>query len=220
MNLVRRLTPVRLLGACTLATLLLSVFAFENTAQAQTPQYSFALASGGNAIPFNPNLSTSWQKWQSYYNAGLFTGAYAGNITSVFFQRNAATSGTTYSNFGVYIGQSTLTTFPTNAFFSPMTQGLYATSYTIPAGAAGTWFQINLTTPVYYDPSQTLIVQICSEGVTAGTGFAINDGAAATVPNVTRMYGGPLGCSTTAPAGYSASYRANFGFNLSPALPN
>jgi hypothetical protein len=189
-------------------------------AQTVTPQYSFTLATGGNHIPFNPNLSATWQKWQQYYNAGLFTGAYAGNITKVYFMRSSATSGTTYSNFGVYIGQSTLTTFPTNQFFTPVTQGLFAQSYTIPAGAAGTWFEIQLTTPVYYNPAQTLIVQICSDGVTAGAGFAIRDGAAAASPNVTRMWGGGSGCNTTSPSGFSSSYRANFGFDLNPALPD
>ncbi len=192
----------------------------NNSAQAQTPPYYYGLATGGNNIPWNPNISASWQKWQGFYAAGLFTGAYAGNISKVYFQRYQATSATTFTNFGVYLGQSTLTTFPTNQFFSPMTQGLSAASYTVPAGAAGQWFEIQLTTPVYYDPSRTLIVQICSEGVSAGAGFAVYDGGSHTVPNVGRIYGGPLGCSTTTPSGYSSSYHANFGFYLSPALPD
>ncbi|MCZ7556429.1 MAG: hypothetical protein M5R41_08515 [Bacteroidia bacterium] len=199
---------------------MLFCIAFDGEVQAQTPQYYFGSATGGNNIPFNPNLSTSWQKWQGYYNAGLFTGAYAGNITSVYFQRWQATSGTTFSNFGVYIGQSSATTFPTNQFFTPVQQCLYQASYTIPAGATNTWFQIVLTTPFYYNPNQTLIIQICSEGVTAGAGFAMLDGAAASSPNVTRMWGGPGGCNATSPSGSSSSYRANFGFNLSPALPD
>jgi hypothetical protein len=222
MNLFHRRSLVRLLGVCTLFITVFTVLMIDNTAEAQTvtPQYSFNLATGGNAIPFNPNISTTWQRWQGFYNAGLFTGAYAGNITKVYFMRSGATSGTTYSNFGVFIGQSNLTTFPTNQFFTPVTQGLFAQSYTIPAGASGTWFEIQLTTPVYYNPNQTLIIQICSEGVTGGTGFAMMDGAAHTVPNVGRIFGGPGGCNATTPSGFTSSYRANFGFDLSPALPD
>jgi hypothetical protein len=63
-------------------------------------------------------------------------------------------------------------------------------------------------------------VQICSDGVSAGTGFAVRDGAPHTVPNVGRIYGGGSGCNTTTPSGYSSSYRQNFGFDLNPALPD
>ena len=189
-------------------------------AQTVTPSYSFSLATGGNNIPWNPNVSTTWQKYQGFYEANLFTGAYSGNITKVYWQRSSSTSGTTFTNLGIYLGQSSATTFATNQYFTPVSQAFYAASHTIPAGNAGEWFVIDLTTPFYYNPNQTLIVQICSDGVPAGTGFAVRDGASHTVPNVGRIYGGGNGCATTTPSGYSSSYRMNFGFDLNPALPD
>ncbi|PLX31411.1 MAG: hypothetical protein C0600_05800, partial [Ignavibacteria bacterium] len=190
---------------------------------AQTPSYYYGSATGGNNIPWNPNVSTTWQKWQGFYGPGAFTGAFPGNITKVYFQRYQATGGTTFSNFGVYIGQSTSSTFSTSSWYTPVTQALYASSYTIPAGNTGQWFEITLTTPVYYNPNQALIVQICSNGVTGGSGFAVMDGGPAPgnpAPNIGRLYGGGSGCSTAAPSGSSGSYHQNFGFDIAPATPD
>ena len=208
-------------GLTALGGVLLGLLFMTGPLQAQvTPSYSYSGATGGNWIPFGMHISSSWQKWQGFYEPNLFTGAYAGNITKVYFQRSSASSGTTYSNFGVYLGQSTSQNFPTNQFYTPMTQALYASSYTIPAGAAGEWFVINLTTPVYYNPNQTLIVQICASGITSGTGFPTRDGGSHTIPNVGRIYGGGSGCATATPSGSTTSYRKNFGFDLNPALPD
>ncbi|MBE0646013.1 MAG: hypothetical protein IH600_18165, partial [Bacteroidetes bacterium] len=211
-NVTRR----RGLGFIVFLTVML--FCFGPQASAQTPQYSYGLATGGNAIPWNP-ISTTYQKWQGFYSAGMFTGAYAGNITKVYFQRYSASSGTTYSNFSISIGQSSSTTFSTGQWFTPMTTALSAATYTIPAGAANAWFEIQLSTPVYYNPNQALIIQVCSSGLSAGSGITIRDGGSMTSPNVGRLYGGP-GCTAATPSGYTASYRQNFGFDLSPALPD
>jgi hypothetical protein len=189
-------------------------------AQTVTPSYYYSGATGGNYIPFGMHLSTSWQKYQGFYQANYFTGAFPGNITKVYFMRYYATTGTTYGNFQVSIGQSSATTFPTNAFYTPVTQGLSTASFTVPSGAAGTWFEIPLTTPVYYNPSQTLIIQVCASGITGGTGFPMYDGGSHSVPNVGRIYGGGSGCATTSPSGYTSSYHANFGFDIAPATPD
>ncbi|MBE0645835.1 MAG: right-handed parallel beta-helix repeat-containing protein, partial [Bacteroidetes bacterium] len=205
-------------GLGFIVLLIAMFFGFGLHASAQTPQYYYDLATGGNAIPWNP-ISTTFQKWQGFYSANMFTGAYAGNITKVYFKRYSASTGTTYSNFSVSIGQSASTTFSTSAWFTPMTTALSAATYTIPSGAANTWFEVQLSTPVYYNPNQTLIIQICSSGLSAGTGITALDGGAMTSPNVGRLYGGP-GCTAATPSGYTASYRQNFGFDLNPALPD
>jgi large repetitive protein len=199
------------------AVLAFILFAGIIPAHAQTPQYSFNLATSPNHIPFNPTVTYIYQKHQGFYNAGLFTGAPAGYITRVYWQRAAISTATTYANCGFYLGQSTQTTFSTTQFFSPMTQCFSAASHTIPAGGNAQWFSIQLQTPFYYDPTQTLITQFCSDGLLSGSGIVVRDGAIATVTNVGRMWGGP-GCSAT-PAN-SDFIRMNFGFDMGPAHLN
>ncbi|PLX26372.1 MAG: hypothetical protein C0600_10950, partial [Ignavibacteria bacterium] len=194
-----------------------------SSVEAQTPSYYYNSATGGNYIPFGMHISTSWQKWQGHYGPGAFTGAFPGNITKVYFMRAANTGGTTYQNFGVYIGQSSSNTVSTSSWYTPVTQALYASSFTVPSGNNGTWFEIPLTTPVYYNPNQMLIIQVCASGIIGGTGFPMRDGGPAPgtpAPNVGRLYGGGSGCATTAPSGSTTNYHANFGFDIAPATPD
>lgn len=184
---------------------------------AQTPQYSFSVGTAPNNIPFNPAPTVTWQKYQGFYNAGLFAGAPAGYITKVYWQRGLTSTATTYANCEFSLAQSTQTTFSTTQFFTPMTVCFSAASHTIPAGSASQWFSIQLQTPFYYDPSQTLITQFCSDGILSGGGINVLDGGVAAVTNIGRIWGGP-GCSAT--PYNSAIIHQNFGFDITPGQVN
>jgi hypothetical protein len=184
-------------------------------AHAQIPQYYVGNGSGGNAIPFGAGTTTTWQKWQGFYTPGELVGAYPGNITKVYFRRSAANGGT-YTNFRVSIGQIAGTTYPTTTFHSPMTQGYFAATYTLPAGTIGDWFGIQLQTPVYYNPFQSLVIEICFDANPV-SGPAVYTFTTSAPQNIARLYGGP-GCSGT-PSG-SSQTRSDFGIDMNPAMPD
>ena len=217
MNRFQLLLRTAVLPACCL---LLAVFMLPETAEAQTsPSYYVSNTGSCNAIPLRP-ITTSWQKAQFVFAPNMFSGSYAGNITRIYFQRcdNTYTGGT-YSNFKVSLGQSSSSSISPNSFHSPMTTCLSSSSYTIPNGTINTWFAIDLTTPFYYDPTQTLFVELCMSGYSGGTN--IHHAYNYSYPNapwIGRIYGGP-GCSASAQ--YSTqNYIPSFGFDMNPALPD
>ncbi|MDX9758330.1 MAG: hypothetical protein RBU27_04135, partial [Bacteroidota bacterium] len=181
---------------------------------AQTPQFSYGTGTTANNIPFNP-IFNNFYKHQGLYAAGLFSGAPAGYITKVYWRRAATSTATTYANAEVSLAQTTQTTFPTTHFFSPMTSCFSAGAHTIPAGGYNEWFSITLQTPFYYDPAQTLIVQFCSDGKTAGGGIPVWIGSAPSVVSPGRIWGGP-GCSAPLYQYSNGSYQV-FGFDIGPA---
>jgi large repetitive protein len=186
---------------------------------AQTPQYSFGNGISANNIPFNPAVfPIAFQKHQGFYSAGLFTGAPAGFITRVYWQRGTTSTATTYANAAFFLEQSTQTTFPTTQFFSPMTQCFFAASHSIPAGVAGQWFSIQLQTPFYYDPGKMLITQFCSDGMTSGGGINIRNGSAVVPYSTSRIWGG-LGCNGSL-YNYQIDSYQNFGFDIVPGQLN
>ena len=203
------------LAAAVLASLLIAGII---PAHAQTPQYSFGNGISANNIPFNPIFPIAFQKHQGFYSAGLFTGAPAGYITRVYWQRGTFSTATTYANAAFFLEQSTQTTFPTTQFFAPVTQCFSAASHTIPSGGIGEWFSIQLQTPFYYDPGKMLITQFCSDGMTSGGGINIRNGSAVIPNSTSRMWGG-LGCNGTL-YNYAIDSYQNFGFDMGPVHLN
>ena len=182
---------------------------------AQTPQFVCGGGTGGNYIPFAPSSSpATYSKWQGFYVAGNFPGAYSGLITKVYFQSYAAYNSTTYANARISFAQTTSTTFSTTAWHSPMTQAFFATSVTLPAVAINGWFSFTLQTPYPYNPSQSLVIEFCSDSHTGDARAALT-AAGTSPPNIHRIYGG-TGCNGSV-AGAGAGTRTNFGFDLSSA---
>ena len=183
--------------------------------QAQIPQFYVGNGTGGNAIPFGAGTTTTWQRWQGFYTPGELIGAYPGNITKVYFRRSSATAGS-YTNFRVSLGQIAGTTYPTTTFHSPMTQGYFAATWALPAGTIGDWFGIQLQTPVYYNPAQSLVIEICFDSNPV-SGPSVYTFTTSAPQNIARLYGGP-GCAGT-PSG-SSQTRSDFGIDMNPAMPD
>jgi hypothetical protein len=183
------------------------------TLDAQTPQFSHAsTANSNNIFPFQ---STSTTKVQQNFMPNEFPGAYAGNITTVYFRRNTASSATTYTNLKVWLGLNPANAWPsTTSFYTSVTQHLNAATFAIPAGAAGDWFAIPLTTPFYYNPAQAFAIIVCHEGYTGG-GIQIRS-SSMTTPPMRRLWAN--GCNTT--TGSTDGNWYDFGIDMNPTLPD
>ena len=191
----------------------ISILAVPASLIAQTPQFSHAsTANSNNIFPFQ---STSTTKVQQNYMPNEFPGAYAGNITTVYFRRNTTSSATTYTNLKIWLGLNPANAWPsTNSFYTSVTQHLNAATYAIPAGNAGDWFAIALTTPFYYNPSQAFAIIVCHEGYTGG-GIQIRS-SSMTTPPMRRLWAN--GCNTT--TGSTDGNWYDFGIDMNPTLPN
>ncbi len=184
------------------------------TALAQTPQYTTTgnLGTGANVFPFG---STSSQKVQSPYYPGEIVGAYAGNITKVYWQAGSATTASiTYTDLTISMALVPASWVGTGTYYGPMTQVYYASSITVPATPIDTWFGFTLNTPFYYNPSMALIVTVCHNGYT-GTGKSIRN-ASVTPPAVRRVYGATCSAAT----GSTDALHYALGIDMNPALPN
>jgi hypothetical protein len=205
---IRSRYPARLLlmlGGILLLPLLIA---------AQTPQYSNNSTGGSNNVfPFG---STSTMKVQQNYMNNEFSGAYAGNIVTVFWRRNTTSTLTTYTNLKIWLGQNPANAFPsTTSFYTPVTLVYSAASTAIAAGNANDWFSITLQTPFYYNPNQALVVQVCHEGYTGG-GIQLRT-SSVTTPPFRRIWASTC---TTNPGSSTDGNWYDFGFNMNPALPD
>ncbi|MBE0644554.1 MAG: hypothetical protein IH600_10785 [Bacteroidetes bacterium] len=181
---------------------------FTSGAVAQTPGYYVTGGTVSNSYPLN---TTSSKKVQLNYLGGEFSGAFTGQITTVYFRRGGTySSASTYTNLTVKLGQTASSAFPsTTTFHTAMTQVYTAATTVIPAGAADTWFAITLTTPFSYDPTQGLIVQICQDSYTP-SGITLRQATQSTTA-YRRIWG--ANCAATTGSNTDKA-RYDFGFDL------
>lgn len=146
------------------------------------------IISGGDSLPFHDTYDV---KIQYLYTASEINGS--GNITTLRFNRpSETTSEKTCQNMTVKLGHTSLPQL-TNTFASNVQQGkgtqvtvLNNTTVTIPVGAAGTWFDVALTTPFYYNGTDNLVVELerttaCSASQLATTTLAATNRRAASL---------------------------------------
>lgn len=108
--------------------------------------------------------ATNARKSQCLYKPSDFnTLPNNGEITKIYYRYGSTGISTPHdlSPFTIKLGQTSDTLFPTgDTFFTNLTLVRFDSVYTIPAGAQGDWFGIDLQTPFVYDSSKTLIVEI------------------------------------------------------------
>lgn len=108
--------------------------------------------------------ATNARKSQCLYKPSDFnTIPNNGEITKIYYRYGSTGISTPHdlSPFTIKLGQTSDTLFPTgDTFFTNLTLVRFDSVYTIPAGAQGDWFGIDLQTPFVYDSSKTLIVEI------------------------------------------------------------
>jgi hypothetical protein len=183
-------------------------------AQFTPPYYNNVGGSSSNAFPLN---SATTNKTQWIYGPGVFntsgvtgTPAPAGMISKVYFTIGTTTSGTSvYSNFTIKMGQTvgTANQFTSNTFITNLDTAFYAVAHSLTNPITDAWQEIVLQTPFFYDPSLSLVFEIC---VSAGTGNSVRQ-QSVSIPQ--RLYGG-----YAATTGSPQNFLLNLGFELLPSM--
>jgi len=144
---------------------------------AQTPQYYNYNTSGtANSFPFNVSAG---KQAQFLYLPGDFnqpTPAPVGYISSISIRINDAypLGPWTYTEFTIKMGQSTITDFGTGNFYTGSLSTVYYRASVTLTGTAGDWMTIELDNPFYYNPAQSLIVDISQCSAPGATGYSMS----------------------------------------------
>lgn len=194
--------------------LVVVLFNFSSFVKAQA-FYNGTSGTSYNSIP----LSSSTNKVQWIYGPSLFksagttgTSAPKGTITKIYFRLgNTVSSSASYSNFTISLGQNqgTSTTWSSTTFATGLTSVFSKSSFTTTGATANSWYSIDLTTPFYYDPSQSLVFEL---KVSSGTGNLV---AQTTTGGNQRNYGVSTGTTGTIATGL-----VDFGFDIVKASQN
>ncbi len=144
---------------------------------------------------------------QCLYAPGELTGAVPGNIHKLYYRygNSGIAVGNTLDGITIAMRQIPQTSFTGTAFLGELQTVLHSTSITIPPGASGAWFSIDLDTPFPFDPTLSLVVDINfqeSSNTSFGTMSVGIDGRKLMSP------------STTDPNGESWSTLQDIGFDL------
>lgn len=146
---------------------------------------------GNNSYPFHGTFD---QKVQLLYTAAEINGS--GNIIALRFRRSSVSAQETCPNTTIRLGHTSLTAL-TATFGSNVEEGrgsqvtvLNDTTVTIPAGAAGTWFEIPLGTAFNYNGVDNLVVEVerttaCSASVSTDVSNAANRRAQSSATDIT-----------------------------------
>ncbi|KXK55025.1 MAG: hypothetical protein UZ05_CHB002000702, partial [Chlorobi bacterium OLB5] len=173
------------------AAFIVLLFIFTASLFTQPQYYNFQnVGSSNNNFPFNVAVGKQVQ-WLIPANSLINPSPLpAGNrITKMYFYTTSATA-PTYNQLTIKAGQSSITSLPTGAWYAgTMTTLYFRASVSIPSVANG-WMVITLDTPIDYDPTLSLIVEVGHCGIT-GTGPAVRQN---TIGTNTRSYSSTTGC--------------------------
>ncbi|MCB0700388.1 MAG: T9SS type A sorting domain-containing protein [Chitinophagales bacterium] len=175
------------------------------------PQYSVgSTTSGSNVIPFGTGTYNSY-RCQMLYLPSDFGAVPSGMAISKIYFVPSSSGAATFTDMRIDIGQSNITSLTSSAWQSSLTTALNVGSYTVTA-VANQWWEIELATPIPYDPTKSLIVDVRKNGSTRNMGLRNQSGS----PGNKRAYGpytnsSPSGASTT---------RYTFGFSLVALAPD
>lgn len=137
-------------------------------AYAQTPQYSLGTNAGTNSIPLSSGVATS-TRCQFIYQAGEFGVIPTGMaISTIYVRVGTATGASTFSNFQVDVGQSSVTTLGGTTWETGLTNALTTPTFSVGAVTLSQWVPIVFTTPIPFDPSLTLIIDLRYSAYTGG----------------------------------------------------
>jgi hypothetical protein len=110
--------------------------------------------------------------WEDYYGVyrpaldEIGQGGIPGKITRIRFQR-AAGDDDIVNTVQMHIGTTTMNMLPITWTETTDHQLVYSGDLTIPNAAAGTWYEITLTSPFYYDGHSNLIISFRHQDGTA-----------------------------------------------------
>jgi hypothetical protein len=152
------------------------LFSFAILAKAQPAYYNNNSGTAYNAFPLN---STASNKVQWIFGPSLFKTAGAtgttsptGAITKIYFRLGTTVnSSASYSNFTLSLSQNqgTATAFSSSTLVTGLTTVFSASSFALTGATATAWYGITLSTPFYYDPTQSLVFEMKVSGGSGNT---------------------------------------------------
>ncbi len=182
---------------------------------AQTPSYfNTNVAGGANSFPFN-NATTS-RKVQWFIPPNSLAGAFAGNITTVYFQAGSTITSKIYPQINISMKQGSgtgLTSIVGQPFEPGLTNVFTGINYNL-ATVSGQWFSFTLTAPFNYDPSQPLIVEVEHNSPSTG-GPTVQQQVNIPGPGNGRQWGDYAGTSVVG----IGLQQVNFGVDIIPSGP-
>jgi hypothetical protein len=199
-------------------TLLLCFMITMSNLHSQTaPQYfNAAMANFANSRPLNSLIDNrvQWLYAPGAFNLGGTTGnpAPMAVIDAIAFRLGSNPSGASvYQDFTIKLSQNvgTITSWSDPLFVSGMDTVFYMPTYSLVNPVGGQWHKIPLQQGFFYNPTQSLVVEICVSG---GTGNTLLQPAFTTAVQVQR-YG-----NYSSPSGTTATAVIDFGFDMSPGI--
>lgn len=195
------------------------LLAIGGNVQAQTPQYTYTAATGGNYIPLGDGATWDNYRSQFLYLPGDFAPTInsVGFITKIYFRAWQNSLSTTYNGFQVDIGNTTSTSL-TGTYITGLTNSIPSSTVTLPAVAGNAWIPIQLPQPVFVDMSKPLVIDIRQVNKVGGVGGYILYAGGVPVNPIytgnTHTYG-----NTSSPSGTPRRYSYQFGFDFFTGYP-
>lgn len=182
------------------------------TAYPNVPQYyNMTTGTSNNSFPFNVAAGKETQYLFLPGDFGTPTPAPAGNITKVFVYMGG-TGSATFTNVVIKLGQSSITSLPASIVTGLTTvDSLVAVPL---SSTANNWMSFQLATPFFYNPAQSLILDIYQCGYSGSGGMTVLNSS---LSGMRRNYINEASCVPTY-AGQDGS-TLNFGVNVAPAPP-
>jgi len=170
-----------LMKSCYVVFIVLLVLVLGFSVVSGQPQYYNANSGGiSNTLPFGSTAVTGY-KTQHLIGPGEYmqpSPAPPGNITTLYIYMASTGGPTTYTNLTIKMGQTTITTFPAGTY-SGQLETVYFRASGILSSTIDTWMVITLDRGFYYDPAQSLVIEISHCGF-AGTGMNVFQSAGTT----------------------------------------
>ncbi|MDH7515807.1 MAG: hypothetical protein QHI48_08040, partial [Bacteroidota bacterium] len=181
------------------------------TLTAQTPQYYVGQASATSGVSPSFWQSNTYEQVEYRYPPNQFnTVPPSGYITKVYWRGHVwQAQPMTYTNLRIWIGQNnnTYSTAPAT-WTTGLVQVYNAATTVINHQGNYAWFGITLQMPVPYNPTQTIVIRACHDGVTGASGTN-------TLSFVSGSYAATAyGTNCSSGITSNPSYRFDFGLDL------
>ncbi|HRH36350.1 MAG TPA: hypothetical protein PKY12_14890, partial [Catalimonadaceae bacterium] len=188
---------------------LLALFGLSSQVFAQ--QFSKSIGSGSsNLLLGDPSAVHT----QLLYDASDIGNPGTNKIDRVYFRR-AGSASTTLTNLTIRLTQTPSTSgfgaFASSSFFTGLTTVYFASSETIPAGTAGSWFSFDIST-FSYDPSQRLVVDVSYSSSSNNAFSTTNSPIGNIFSGRKKLYTN----NSTSPTGTHTSDWEDFGIDFAP----
>jgi hypothetical protein len=175
--------------------------------------YNANTTGNGNSFPFNQPLGKMVQFLIAAGEINQPSPAPGGYITKLSVMMAANLGPYTYSSFYILLGQTTLTSFTTGAFYTGPMDTVYKRTSVSLTGTTGQWLSFPLDVPYLFNPAQGLVIQIEQCGAPGATGFSLaHTNITGSVRRLFSLTNSPC------PWGYQSSGNSavNCGINVNP----